>query len=163
MTEYNIINDNGEGIYEVVSEKSDIHYYINEPKKTVVAVMRNCQDNFYSKLFEIIDPITGGGWLTTKSLIMSTANGLKETYKGKAKCIGGDSFDLSTGMRIAREHMLEKYYGDYFVACGAALNYLNKSISDLVEHTNIIYDRYEKFRIASAATRYAAENYKANN
>ena len=98
MDKYQIINDKGNGIYEVVKETSKIHYYVNENTGTVVAVMRDCRfDAAKSIMFPYGINLVGLLWL-------------KDTYRGKATCLKGDIFDLEKGMIIARRNMLKKYY-----------------------------------------------------
>ena len=103
MDKYQIINDKGNGIYEVVKETSKIHYYVNENTGTVVAVMRDCRfdaEIAIRRMFPYpIGPIGSRGSLL-----------LKDTYRGKATCLKGDIFDLEKGMIIARRNMLKKYY-----------------------------------------------------
>ena len=115
MSEYKIINDNGNGVYEVEFENSNIHYYVNENKKTVAAVMRECRTRAEREFIKTIIFITEFGFYYPE-LLKKFSENMKETYRGKAHCIGGDEFNLKTGMKIAREHMLADYYKDYYCA-----------------------------------------------
>lgn len=161
MAKYNIVNDNGEGIYEVKLDKSLIHYYVNEPKKTVVAVMDYCDHQFEQEIIRFLDEIIPSNCATC--LGCYNLPQMKKTYRGKAHCIGGDKFDLETGMRVARENMLVNYYADYAKAAIQIYDGIAEGMDKLAEHIGIIGQRLEKFADLSSANYSAAENYKANN
>lgn len=158
MSKYNIINDNGEGIYEVRPERSQIRYYVNEPKKTVVAVMENGSDQFNEEIRSFMLNLT-------KDYDMFCGYRIKpsKTYKGKAHCIGTDEFDLETGMRIAREHLLASYYYDYAMAAVAVYDEITDNLIKFADHIGVIGERLEKFNELSMANYSRAENWKSEN
>lgn len=160
MGKYTIINDNGEGIYEVVMEKSSIKYYVNEPKNTVVAAMSHCDRQFKHEMVRFLDEMLPTDCATCFGCYNLPS--IKDTYKGKAHCIGNDKFDLETGMRIARENMLAQYYYDYAKAALSVYDTVNNGLNKLADHIYIIGQRLEKFTDLSSANYTAAEVYKEN-
>ena len=147
---YEIVNDNGEGIYEIIPENSYIKYYVNERKKTVVAVMNDCKKQVLNEVFKSI------GYLTPAALDL-----LKDTYRGKSKCIGDDVFDPIKGMQIAREHMLAKYYTDYFEMLFKYSAATFKRAQDLEDKIFAIQARATKFKILSNDNWLKAHDYKS--
>ena len=147
---YRIINDNGEGIYEVVCDKSNIRYYVNEQKKTVAAVMEDAVNEFRNELDRLLDKTFGFTWETNKYYDYAL-HYIKRVYRGKAHCIRNDVFDVETGMRVAREHMLANYYLDRTIAFGAVLEKFEEFLSELDYRTEMSFERAEKFILASDA------------
>lgn len=85
-------------------EKSKILYYIDEEKRTVVAVMKDCEYDAIDILEKMgIRRIKRDGYNMNKFMI-------NPIYRGKAKCAPDDIWDEEEGMRIARNRMLENYY-----------------------------------------------------
>ena len=147
---YTIVNDNGNGVYEIEAKNSNIHYYVNENKKTVAAVMRNCKGQVRGELnilFEKYVPIDI--WFASDFATCEIKKFVKNTYKGKAHCIKDDKFDLETGMKIAREHMLADYYCDRTNCFIAVSDKLSNLIYELEERIAVSTERAEKFIDAS--------------
>ena len=161
MGKYKIINDNGEGVYEVVMEKSSIKYYVNEPKNTVVAVMGKCDRQFKYEMIRFLDEMLPTDCATCFGCYNLPS--IRDTYKGKAHCIGSDKFDLETGMRIARENMLAQYYYDYAKAALSVYDTVNNGLDKMADHIGIIGQRLEKFSTLYDYNFSNAENWKANN
>ena len=89
---------------ENVQPKSKIRYYIDEEKRTVVAVMDDCEYDAIDVLQKMgIRKITHDGYNMDK-FMMNTS------YRGKAKCSPDDEWDEKYGMALARNRMLENYY-----------------------------------------------------
>lgn len=89
---------------ENVQPKSKIRYYIDEEKRTVVAVMDDCEYDAIDVLQKMgIRKITHNGYNLDK-FMMNTS------YCGKAKCSPDDEWDEKYGMALARNRMLENYY-----------------------------------------------------
>ena len=156
MPKFEIINDTLD-TYEVVQKNSNIHYYVNVPKKTVVAVMDNCKDQFRNEVSNLLSKNSGD-----ILLISSSFNNIKDTYKGKAQCIGDDKFELLKGMKIAREHMLEKYYKDYFEAILDVFMEFDRVTKEIKQKVFSINERYKKFKEINTDNFIAAEVYKQN-
>lgn len=77
---------------------SKINYFVNEEKRTVVAMMNDCADDVLTDMkIDIFHPAAG-------SLIISN------TFRGKAVCDKDDIWDIEKGKEIARSKMLAKYY-----------------------------------------------------
>lgn len=90
--------------YENAESKSKIRYYIDEEKRTVVAVMDDCEYDAIDVLQKMgIRKITHDGYNMDK-LMMNTS------YRGKAKCSPDDEWDEEYGMALARNRMLANYY-----------------------------------------------------
>ena len=160
MNKYEIVNDQGNGIYEVQAEGSDIHYYVNEPKGTVVAVMDNCRRKAVYELGKKIDKYIGTTWDFD---VVFDLPQLKDTYKGKARCIGGDTFNLEIGMKNAREHMLAKYYEDYCIAYTLACERVNDLYENMVFIQHNLFNRFKKFSDLSATNWAKATLYKVES
>lgn len=160
MAKYEIVNDNGEGIYEVKCEKSLIHYYVNEKKKTVVAVMDYCNYQFEKEIINFLDQIIPSNCATCFGCYNLPK--IRKTYRGKAHCIGSDKFDLETGMRIARENMLVGYYTDYAKAALEIYDGISEGMDKLATHIGVIGQRLEKFADLASSNYSAAEGYKNN-
>ena len=141
---YKIINDNGEGVYEIECEKSNIHYYVNEPKKTVAAVMCGATREFRNEMDRLIDRTFGFVW-ESDALYTCSLKYIKSTYRGKAHCIKNDEFNLETGMRIAREHMLANYYVDRAIAFAAVSERIGQFLNEIDYRTDMAFHRAEKF------------------
>lgn len=141
---YKIINDNGEGVYEIECEKSNIHYYVNEPKKTVAAVMCGAGTEFRCEIDRLIDRTFGFVW-DCSAFYNYGFKYIKSTYRGKAHCIKNDEFNLETGMRIAREHMLANYYVDRAIAFAAVSERIGQFLNEIDYRTDLAFQRAEKF------------------
>ena len=162
MSEYKIINDNGNGVYEVEFENSNIHYYVNENKKTVAAVMRECRPRATREFIKIIESVTDFRFYVPE-LLKKFSENMKETYRGKAHCIGGDEFNLKTGMKIAREHMLADYYKDYCRANIDASEGFHDISWRLDKINNNLVERAMKFIELSEAYKESAINHIKNS
>lgn len=154
MDKITIVNDNGDGIYEVICDNSQIRYYVNEKKKTVAAVMYNCRKQAHKEVCEIFGRLKF--WRCINVVI-------KDTYRGKSHCIGTDKFDLETGMRIAREHMLAKYYRDYFNALDKDAEILCRVHEAIHEKLGTLYCRAHTFTNRSLENQKKANLYKENS
>ncbi len=89
---------------EDVQTKSKIRYYIDEEKRTVVAVMDDCEYDAIDVLEKMgISNINHDGYNMDKFM-------MNPIYRGKAKCSPDDEWDEEYGMALARNRMLENYY-----------------------------------------------------
>ena len=150
LNKYSIVNDNGEGVYEVNTKNSNIHYYVNENKKTVAAVMKNCKGQVRRELHCLVDKIYPSDWGEADLVFdCEIERYMKNTYKGKAHCIKDDIFDLETGMAVARAHMLAEFYCDRTNCMAAVSDRLNELMLVLEERIGLSLARAEKFIDAS--------------
>ena len=101
----------------------NIRYYIDESKKTVVAVLENCWNDFYHEFFypkfwkEFMNicrtyekSIFAHDLYDGSSDYMPNRIRLKNKYVGIAKCSKDDVFNAEYGKEIARAKVLRKYY-----------------------------------------------------
>jgi hypothetical protein len=146
---YTIVNDNGNGIYEIEAKNSNIHYYVNENKKTVAAVMTKGRAQVGRELEDFFDKHYCSEWFADVFYECELHKFVKNTYKGKAHCIRDDKFDLDVGMRIAREHMLADYYVDRTNCFSAVADRLTNCLFALEERIALSVERAEKFIDAS--------------
>lgn len=145
---YKVINDNGEGVYEIVCDKSNIHYYVNENKKTVAAVMRDSRREFRNEMSKLIDKTLGFLW-EVDHIYSCGLSCIKDTYRGKAHCIKNDEFNVEVGMKIAREHMLANYYIDRAAAFTAVAEIIGNLFSEIQYRAEMAFERADKFVDAS--------------
>ena len=131
-SKYKIVNNNGDGVYEVICPKSNIHYYVNEQKRTVAAVMDNARQELINELRSINSKFNILYWFHKEFINLIDTN-MKSTYKGKSYCQPEDKFNLELGMKIAREHMLAKYYVDKAIAYNACLQKVEE-LYDIVRY-----------------------------
>lgn len=96
---------------------SKIRYYINEEKRTVVAVL----DNVETEVIEEVKPF----FPMTISWSEMSKFALKPIYRGKAVCHEDDEWDVEVGKRIARNRMLTNFYADRFNALWKFNDYLD--------------------------------------
>lgn len=83
-------------------ENSNVVYYIDENKKTVVCKINGCA-------FDAISTILLNQTATLYDENMSDLL-MKDTYQGKAKCCDEDMWDKDVGKKIALSRALKKYY-----------------------------------------------------
>ena len=123
---------------ENVQPKSKIRYYIDEEKRTVVAVMDDCEYDAIDVLQKMgIRKITHDGYNMDK-FMMNTS------YRGKSKCSPDDEWDEEEGMRIARNRMLEKYYRARAMALMRAESVLQEMMNELGSRIDYSDMRYER-------------------
>ena len=90
-----------------MEKRSKIEYIINEEKRTVVAIMRDCKNDACRLFARDVEKIYGTEfWYPLHSLDYK----INDTYRGKAHCSEDDAWDVEEGKRIARNRMLFKYY-----------------------------------------------------
>ena len=119
------------GVIKETKEESKIQYYIDEEKRTIAAVMTDCNDDALKLIREAWD--NGEVW----SCIYFDYDNyqMANTYRGKATCNEFDIWNEEEGKRIARSRMLEKYYRAKAVVLARAIvqtrNILNSLDKDL--------------------------------
>lgn len=123
---------------ESVEPKSKIRYYIDEEKRTVVAVMDDCEYDAIDVLQKMgICSITHDSYNLNKFM-------MNPIYRGKAKCALVDEWDEEEGMRIARNRMLENYYRGRATAMMRAETALQSILEELGSRIDYTDTRYEK-------------------
>ena len=96
--------------------KSNIVYYINAEKKTVVCKLNNCIVDMYNYLDNF--PIISYGFIDDfieKSVI-------KNCYTAKAVCVKEDNWDVEKGKRIALTKVLKRYHKDRVFVLSEIIN-----------------------------------------
>lgn len=122
---------------------SKITYYIDEEKKTVVAVMTDCEYDAIDILEKMgIRSISHNSWSMDKFMINTT-------YRGKAKCSPDDEWDEEEGMCIARNRMLANYYR----ARTMALMHAEKIFQDILDELGSRID-YSDIRFVKAENEF---------
>lgn len=86
--------------------KSNIEYYVDKDKKTIVAVLHNSQ-------YDVVRALDNMGilFLSSNNLDIDKCM-LKPRYVGKAICYKDDEWDENIGKEVAKSKALEKYYRD---------------------------------------------------
>lgn len=118
--------------------ENKIEYFFDEEKRTVVAVMKNCEGDVYNILESLgIDDIME---YRTRNVNLL----LKSVYRGKAKCSPEDVWNKEEGMRIARNRLLEKYYRDYSSNLNKAFEIFKKISRKFERHLDCSNYRFVK-------------------
>lgn len=115
-------------------------FFVNEEKRTVVAIVDNCLSDFRNRIsknpfFEILyvaDDYKGGEWTF-----------MNESYKGIAKCHPNDVFDVEIGKEIAKNRALRKYYSDLRLKYSRFFDMLDEIADVADKNYDMIIDRIE--------------------
>lgn len=87
-------------------EKLMINYQVNEPKNTIVAYATVSMDNLPAILVPYVEYL---GFDYPKFKIDDSTYGQFKLVT-KTICCEGDTFDISTGIEVAKKKLLKKYY-----------------------------------------------------
>lgn len=146
MKPYKMINYNSEGVYELVSDTSNIHYYVNEQKKTVVAVIDNAYNEIDYELNVLSEKYLPQSSWSYGCIYSDAIKHMKnKTYRGKAHCVEGDVFDLKKGMKVARTHLLTRYYIDRTLAFVRYYNILMRLLNEVRKRASLSSYRASSF------------------
>lgn len=115
-------------------------FFVNEEKRTVVAIVDNCLSDFrnrisknpFSEIFYVANDYKGGEWTF-----------MNESYKGIAKCHPNDVFDVEIGKEIAKNRALRKYYSDLRLKYSRFFDMLNEIADVADKNYDVIIDRIE--------------------
>lgn len=115
--------------YEYHEDNLDSSNYLSEPSNPPVNEVRARIANASKDAITIMEKIcinTGTHFFPIK---VDSHNFMKDTYECKAKCNtkDGDTFDLETGKKIARERVLERYHRD-----------LDKSMQEFLKQIRVL-------------------------
>lgn len=119
---------------------SKIEYVVNEEKRTVVAIMRDCALDG-----EVL--IENDIGKSNLMLFWGKASGrylINNTYRGKAVCSVEDKWDVELGKRIARNRMLNKYYKAKLRVLKLALKDINSVMTDVNRRAAYAADKRRK-------------------
>lgn len=113
-------------------------FFVNEEKRTVVAIVENCTNDFRSRIsknpfFSVIyvaDDYKGGEWTF-----------MNDSYKGIAKCSPEDTFDVEIGKTIAMNRALRKYYSDLRNKYSCFMDMLYEVIDIAQDNYGMVNDR----------------------
>jgi hypothetical protein len=156
---YEIVNCKEQGIYEVVCKGSKIHYYVNEHKGVVVAVMEDARQEFLNEMYYLIDKTLNLTYYED-DLFNNAQNYIKTIYKGKAQCMEQDDFSLEKGMEVARTHMLADYYIDRCIAFDTAYNHILGCLNEINKRYYFTIGRGGRLIKQSEILKARAENAK---
>lgn len=108
-----------------------ITYYVNESKRTVVAVITNTEEALINKIRKSLK-----GGLNEFFAFKGYRSYMPDKFVGKAKCAPEDTWDEVYGKQLARERALEKYSRNF-----------NRELADVharaEELLDIVQDMYE--------------------
>lgn len=123
----------------------EIHYIIDEEKRTVAAYMKNTAYDFLLNIDERLE----------KKPLMRIDVGndnmsnymIKPSYRAKAKCAPEDEFNIEVGVELAKARLLEKYYGDLTKATAKFNNELFNEVGYWKGKENFYFNRALSFNI----------------
>lgn len=81
----------------------DVKYYVNEDKRTVVAVIDGCNWDAYNEVEKIVENY--GVHVSDYNKVVY----MPRTFKGIAKCHPEDKWDEEVGKKVARHKLLVAY------------------------------------------------------
>lgn len=116
-------------------------------KGIVTAVMKNTRNDVWRKI-QVIGHKVG-------FCFMHSVPHIKDSYHGNAYCSADDKFDLTDGMRIARQRLLYNYHKD--VAAEMAHYY-----STVNEFADMLFDAELEHDAAAVKNDNRSENYGKN-
>lgn len=122
----------------VNNRNSNITYYIDEEKRTIVAKLSNCKFDVINALNRIVNDHDS---YSIQKLL------LRDKYISKAVCHEEDTWDEEKGMRIALASVLQKYHRDkqhalqYFLDC---LDVLKGAVQIKADLSGVKSFEYEK-------------------
>ena len=79
-----------------------VKYYVVPEKRMVVAALNNCQYDVCNKLAKITDEM--------ECFVYQDKYKIPNNFRATAICHDDDVFDVETGMRIAKEKLMKRYY-----------------------------------------------------
>lgn len=115
--------------YEYHEDNLDSSNYLSEPSNPPVNEVRARIANASNDVVTIMDKICINAGTHLMPIKTNSYNFMKDTYECKAKCNtdDGDTFDLETGKKIARERVLERYHRD-----------LDKSMQEFLKQIRVL-------------------------
>lgn len=114
----------------VSQEGSKIRYYINEEKRTVVAVMDGVRDEIMDEVWQYAPNKEYYSDFHKKVM-------LKDLYRGKAICHESDEWDVEVGKKIARNRMLTNFYADRYKALTWFESYLIRIVNKISKKADV--------------------------
>ena len=116
-------------------------------KGIVTAVMKNTRDDVWKKIRAMGDKVG--------ICFMHCVPAIEDSYHGNAYCSADDKFDLTEGMRIARQRLLRSYHKDI----AAVMAYYYSIVS---EFAVMLFDAELEHDVAAAKNDNRSENYGKN-
>ena len=125
-------------------KKGNFEYFVDIEKGVVAALMRDPMMEAF-KLRQKVTHLFHENGVYLDSIYSTFEEYLSNPIRAKATCSEEDEFDLETGMRIARERCLAKYYKK-LTKIFVEFNNLLDPILSFVEDSCLFYaDRYQKY------------------
>lgn len=116
-------------------------------KGIVTAVMKNTRNDVWKKIQAIGHKV---GLCFAHNVPV-----IEDSYHGNAYCAADDKFDLTEGMRVARQRLLYSYHKD---VAAAMANYY----STVNEFADMLFDAELEHDVAAAKNDNRSENYGKN-
>ena len=126
--------------YEYHEDNLDSSNYLSDPSNPPVNEVKARIANASTDANTIMDKICINSGACFMPIITTPYNHMQDTYECKAKCNtdGGDTFDLETGKKIARERVLQRYHRDL----DKSMQEFLKQIRTLEAHTLKYMDKH---------------------
>lgn len=125
-------------------KKGNFEYFVDIEKGVVAALIRDPMKETF-KLRQKVTHLFHENGIYLDSIYSAFEKYLSSPIRAKATCAEEDEFDLETGMRIARERCLAKYYKRLTKAFVEFNNLLDPILS-FVEDSCLLYaGRYQKY------------------
>ena len=127
--------------YEYHEDNLDSSNYLSEPSNPPVNEVRARIANTSNDVVTIMEKICVNAGTHFVPMKIDSHNFMKDTYECKAKCNtnDGDTFDLETGKKIARERVLQRYHRDL----DRSMQEFLKQIRVLEAHTLKYMDKHD--------------------
>lgn len=125
-------------------KKGNFEYFVDIEKGVVAALIRDPMKEAF-KLRQKVTHLFHENGVYLDSIYSTFEEYLSAPIRAKATCAEEDEFDLKTGMRIARERCLVKYYKK-LTKVFVEFNNLLDPILSFVEDSCLLYaDKYQKY------------------
>lgn len=125
-------------------KKGNFEYFVDIEKGVVAALMRDPMREAFN-LREKVSHLSLANDVYLESLYSTFEKYLSKPIRAKAICAEEDEFDLETGMRIARERCLAKYYKKLTNAFVELNNKIDPVLSYIEDKCIFYADKYQKY------------------
>ena len=125
-------------------KKENFEYFVDIEKGVVAALMRDPMREAF-KPRQKVTHLSLANDVYLDSLYSTFEKYLSNPIRAKATCAEEDEFDLETGMRIARERCLAKYYKRLTNAFIELNNKIDPVLSYIEDKCIFYADKYQKY------------------
>ena len=102
-------------------------YFINEEKRTIVAVLDNCEGDLGERIRKVLKRHN------TNFRYYESKTEMPDVFRGKARCNPQDTWDEAIGKKLAKERALEKYEKCWNRQLNLIVNQFEESVETLCE------------------------------